>query len=355
MMIMQPEGESHQRKDPFLVNEQVAKLIRNFHFQFDRMVRAHLFFHSFFAAIGILELILLVAFFPFLSSNSLVAFALALLFLTGFCYFILRLYSQTRKPEQLKELKQSFTGAAKEILDYQTGMADSHIALGDIYCRLAHNFQGKESTFYRPKKAFRWLTPHLERLSSAMHWQDVFSMQEMLLIGAIEEQIQFVKCEATSLEAHTALANAYVLLSSLYMHPHGLEEEEDEKRWNPSKPIKEDLKQKFRLTAERAVEEFKILSNYAPNDPWVHEQLAYSYIDLQMPFEAILEYEQMLKLNPHDSEALYRLGVLYFRHGRNAQGLQIYEQLRRTHYKKAEMLINLYGAYAWAESKKEKL
>src|SRR5262249_4432810 len=122
MMIMQPEGESHHRKDPFLVNQQIAKLIRAFHSQFEKVMRAHLFFHLFFACVGVIELVLLISFFSFLNENSLVAFALALVFLTAFSYFILRLYYQTRKPEQLKELISRFTAAAKELLDYQSGV-----------------------------------------------------------------------------------------------------------------------------------------------------------------------------------------------------------------------------------------
>lgn len=343
---MQPEGESHHRKDPFLVNQQIGKLIQAFHSQFDRMVRAHLFFHLFFVCIGTLEIISLIVFFPFLNDNSLLSFALALVFLTAFSYFIVRLYCQARKPEQIKEIKKIFTEASKELIEYHHGVIDCHIALGDIYCRLSDSFLGNESTYYKPPRFFHWLAPTFEKLSSWIHWQDVFTLREMALIAAIEEQIQFVKCEATSLEAHTALANAYILLSGLYMNPCG--SDEDERRWNPSKHFTDDLKLKFRVTAERAIEEFKILSNFTPNDPWVHEQLAYSYCDLQMPFEAMAEYEYILKLNPTDSEILYKLGVLYFRHGRNSQGLQIYEQLRRSHYKKAEMLIDHYGAYSWA-------
>jgi len=97
--------------------------------------------------------------------------------------------------------------------------------------------------------------------------------------------------------------------------------------------------------AERAIEEFKVLNDYAPNDPWVHAQLAYSYHDLQMPKEEIKEYETILKLNPGDRDTLYKLGLLYFQEGMNAQGLRIYEELKRSHYKKAESLMENYGSY----------
>ena len=103
------------------------------------------------------------------------------------------------------------------------------------------------------------------------------------------------------------------------------------------------FKQKFRSIAERAIEEFKILSDYAPEDPWVHAQLAYSYRDLQMPKEEIREYETILQLCPEDKETLFKLGKLYFEQGQNAKGLQVYETLKRSNYKNAENLIHFYG------------
>ena len=98
------------------------------------------------------------------------------------------------------------------------------------------------------------------------------------------------------------------------------------------------------MAAERAIEEFKILNDYAPEDPWIHAQLAYSYHDLQMPQEEIREYETVLRLKPDDMDTLFRLGVLYFQQGMNAKGLQAYEELKRFHYKKAEALIGYYGS-----------
>jgi hypothetical protein len=35
--------------------------------------------------------------------------------------------------------------------------------------------------------------------------------------------------------------------------------------------------------------------------------------------------------------------VLYFQQGRNAAGLEVYEELKRSNYKKAESLISFYG------------
>jgi tetratricopeptide (TPR) repeat protein len=113
--------------------------------------------------------------------------------------------------------------------------------------------------------------------------------------------------------------------------------------------IRDELARKFCSAAKRAIEEFKIINNYAPNAPWVHEQMAYSYRDLKMPIEEIQAYEMILLLNPTEVEILFKLGVLYFQLGRNADGLRIYEQLRKLHASKGENLITHYGSYSVVE------
>jgi tetratricopeptide (TPR) repeat protein len=146
------------------------------------------------------------------------------------------------------------------------------------------------------------------------------------------------------LEAHANLANAYVMLSGLYADSKQ-DDCSEEIFWFPNSKYLPEMKRKFREAAERAMEEFKILNDYAPQDPWVHAQLAYSYHDLQMVQEEIKEYETILKLCPDDKETMYKLGVLYFQQGQNAKGLRMYEELKKLHYKKAETLIKYYGSY----------
>ena len=106
------------------------------------------------------------------------------------------------------------------------------------------------------------------------------------------------------------------------------------------------MEQKFTTCTKRAIEEFKRLNDYHPNDPWVYTQLAYSYHDLQMPHDEIKAYETILDLSPEDTEALYKLGILYFEQGFNAKGLKVYEQMKSHNAQKAESLIRYYGAYS---------
>lgn len=154
--------------------------------------------------------------------------------------------------------------------------------------------------------------------------------------------MELVKSQPLNLEVHAALANAYVRLSSLYVDPR--KEVHDKDHFLPADCYTPEIEEKFKQAAQKAIEEFKIIQHYAPQDPWVHAQLAYTYRDLKMPQEEIKAYENMLRINPDDKEILFRLGVLYFQQGLNAQGLKVYEALKNPLPKKAEVLMRYYGS-----------
>lgn len=308
-----------------------------------RCIRSYGLLTLFFLAITITEIIVFFVFFTFLSQSTLLAFTLAIFFLTIFSYFVLRLYFQAKKPEHLMDLREEYFNQCKAIIHYQEGIPEHHIALASAAQKLATALHEKEYTYWSPPFFLKSLAPTLEKFSCFCYWKDIFCMKELLLNATIEEYLKVVKCEPTNLEVHAALANAYVMLSGLYADPSKYQDC-DEEKWYPSERYSDKMKAKFRKTSERAIEEFKILNDYAPNDPWVHVQLAYSYHDLQMPEEEIREYETMLKLRPNDNETLFKLGMLYFQQGMNAKGLRAYQMLKQTLYKKAESLIKFYGS-----------
>lgn len=316
--------------------------------QFNQMMRLYVFFNLFFLTLGCVEFLLLVIFFTFLLQSAILALSLALVFMTFFTYFILRLYLQTRKPEQFCELKNRYINACKGLIHYQENNSEHLVALSNACIKLSDMLNGREYDFYTLPTWLNPLVPYLKKFSQWYHWHDIHQMKEMFLLSAIEENIKLVKCEPTSLEAHAALANAYVLLSGLYANPCKLAEEE--RSWISNEKFIQTLEKKFRATAERAIEEFKIIQDFAPDDPWVHLQLAYSYHDLQMPLEEIKEYETILRLNSEDSDALFKLGKLYFEQGLNAKGLRLYEQLKQTVPSQAAELIKSYGTYEYAKN-----
>jgi tetratricopeptide (TPR) repeat protein len=312
--------------------------------QFDKMIRAYILFNTAFLTAGFLEFILLIFFFTLLTQSAILASSLAVVFLTFFSYFILRIYYQSQKREQLQELCERYLRACKALIKYQEGIPEHHINLANACAKLSDNLQGREYQLYQPPRWLEKFAPFLQKFSCWCHWHDVHRMRELLLLHAVSENIKLVKCEPTSLEVHAALANAYIMLSGLYVDPRTGESVEE--RWMPDEDFIKGLEQKFRTTAERAIEEFKIINDFAPDDPWVHAQLAFSYHDLKMPLEEIKEYEIILKLNPDDTDTSFKLGALYFQQGFNAKGLRLYEEVKSSDLKKAEELIKYYGAYA---------
>jgi hypothetical protein len=158
----------------------------------------------------------------------------------------------------------------------------------------------------------------------------------MLLISSINEHLDQIRNTPTDLEVHASLANIYSLLSLLY--------KEVKKKVFSSRSSKQILEQKFLAAVNCTIEEFKILNDYAPNDPWVHSQLSSAYRSLCMYEEEKRENELILKLCPNDYNVLFRLGTLYFQLGQTAKGLQVYEDLKKAQYKRAEELLSSYGA-----------
>lgn len=313
--------------------------------EFRRITRYYAFFHLLFVAIGLGELFCFLAFFSLLTKSSLLAFSLAAIFLTGFAYFVLRFYFQAKKPEQLWQVRETFIQTCQNTVDPTAkGMAISQA----IY-QLVSALQYQEYNYYSLPKQFETIGPILKKLSAWSYWQDVHKMKEILLFALIGEHVQRVKREPTELEAHATLGNAFIALSKIYLDPRK-NDPDLQIPWIPSAYSSFEMQEKFKAASERAIEEFKILDTYAPNDPWVHAQLASIYHDLEMIEEEVKEYENMLRISPQDKEVLYRLGVLYFQQGLNAKALRVYEQLKMNRDPKADDLIYFYDAYFKSES-----
>lgn len=327
--------------EPGIYQERIDQFASEFLTRLKRILRGYTAFHLFFLLFLAAEILYFFIHLALFLQTFVVALHLALIVATIFCYITLQLYAQGQKEEKLIALREQFLTKCRTLVD---GGGGRHpLAVAHAACQLADRLRQVEFYIYH-MPSWRFF-PHsaLEGLNGWLFWHDLHAVKEGLLIAFVEEHVQLVRAHPTDLQAHASLANAYVMLSGLYVDPRTIEGGGDEERWSPSKRHLETFKKQFRVVAERAVEEFKILSEYAPDDPWVHTQLAYSYRDLQMPSEEIREYEILLKLCPDDQEVLFKLGKLYFEQGCNAKGLRMYEALRRTHYKKAERLIHLYG------------
>lgn len=308
---------------------------------FKQITRQYALFHITFFSIAVLELAAFVLFFSFLTKTTIFAFSLAGLFLTGFTYFVLLFYFQAKKPNQLLEVRDNFLEASRSTLPFEKDTAEHYLALATTLSRLLSNLHRLEYSYYTVPASFKTLSPLMQKFSAWAHWKDLHQMKELLLLRIIKQHIKLIKLKPTDLEAHAHLANSYLALSQLYMDPRKLYPDE-EHFWVSPDYDGFAMSEKFKQASFKAIEEYKILDSYAPNDPWVHAQLALLYHNLELFQEEMREYETILNASPNDREALFRLGVLYFKHGLSAQGLRIYEQLKKSSDAKADELIANY-------------
>lgn len=313
-------------------------------FKFSKILKSYTYFHLAFALLGLSELICLLIFFNTLTRSSVLALTLAIFLMTLFCYFILRIYFQNKKPELLYDFAEKTLQEFKNQSKSQASYEEKSLGLASTLSKLAHAMHGLEYELYKPKKGLLSLSYSYEKLGCWLHYKDLHSLKEWFYFEAIKEYIELIKHEPNNLHYHIALANTYLLLSSLYSPTKSSQDQEDG-RWIHPEAQTEEMKEKFIQCAKRTVEEFKILNDYRPDDPWIYTQLAYCYHDLLMPKEEIEAYEKVLQLNPQDQDTFFKLGVLYFQCGQNARGLKMYERLKASNPLKAEKLIGHYQAW----------
>lgn len=307
-----------------------------------KRLRRYLWFDIFFVVVCVLQVLGFFSCIFVFGKTYLLAVSLACFFLTVFSFFVFRLYLQSKRSEFLDRLCQNYIFQCKEIIFYQERKVEDNISLANVAHKLSAKLQDLEYHILNFTIFSKNISLVISKLSCLCFWQDIFDFREQLFNIAIEEHLKVIQMEPTDLGAHAALANAYVLLSSLYADPRKYPDYNEE-QWIPKERYGHEVQEKFRFISERAIEEFKILNEYAPGNPWVHLQLAYSYRDLQMPQEEIEEYECVLILRPDDVETMFKLGMLYFQQGSNAKGLFIYEKIKKINYKKAKQLIFFYG------------
>ncbi len=315
---------------------------------FKKITRFYVLFHIVFAGLAFVEFFALVVFFSFWIASSTIAFLLAAIFLTGFSYFVLLFYFQVKKPQQLLEVRQVFLDATRRELASCSERSAYHLSAAHAIYRSTETLDRLECEYYQLPLHWPTLQTLLRKFSIFCHWKDVLLMKELLLQEAIREHVALIKEEPVDLEAHASLAESYMRLASIYRKPTAKSSEENADEffpWISPEYLSEEMQKKWRLANERAIEEFSIIDAFAPNDPWVHAQLAAIYRELGETKKESAEYEAILRIVPEDKAALFQLGILYFREGRTANGLRIYQQLKQSRDPRAEQLLEFYDDY----------
>lgn len=84
--------------------------------------------------------------------------------MTCFSYFILKVYYQTRKPEQYTEILQRYLAACKGLMNFQDGNPEHYISLANACCKLADSLHGKEYAFIVLRRDLKLYKPTLKNL-----------------------------------------------------------------------------------------------------------------------------------------------------------------------------------------------
>jgi tetratricopeptide (TPR) repeat protein len=328
--------------------------IETFIKKFSSLTLKYAAFHIIFFVIGFAQILTLLLFFSFFSKTTWSAIALASLFLTTFSYLVLHFYFQARKPQQFLELRQEFQNESRRGLPTSTPPLKLHFAQAKAFTNLSTHLHEIEGNYYPIPAFFKTLAPLMKKFSVFMHWKDVHKIKELLLLSSINETVSVVKLMPTDLDAHANLATAYLSLANIYIHPSKLSPTSS-LPWVSPEYSSKIIRDKFHSATDRAIEELSIINEYAPNNPWVHHQLAEIYRQKNLEHLEIQEYEILLKIQESDDRLLHRLGILYFNQGYNSKGLNIYQQLISKNQSLAEDLISHYTSFQFHELSIESL
>ncbi|NGX46931.1 MAG: hypothetical protein K1000chlam3_00298 [Chlamydiae bacterium] len=323
--------------------QKIADLSAPFVTRFAKITRSYIFFHAFFTFVLCLELIFFGLLFSRFLQSTAMAFWLAGIFLTVFTYLVLLFYLQGRRPERLTQLRDEFIETIHSCIPFDPGTLEYHCCITEAIVHLISllRIRSLENRWILASETLSYL---VEKFRIWTKWKDLLKLKEMLLLTSIQEHIRLIKKEPSDLEAHASLASNYVALATLYQDPKKLALNE-ELCWEPPEYSSDEMRKKFEMALERALEEYHIIDEYEPKDPWVHAQRASLYKELEKAEEEQKEYEQILQMDPNNNEILLRLGKLYFRKGETARGLKIYDQLQDLDLDKATELITEYDAY----------
>ena len=252
--------------------------------------------------------------------TSYFAILLGLIFLTIFSFLILQHYVHTKTVESIYLLKDKFIASSRQLISIPKEVAEHHLTIAKACITLSSYLHDLEYKIYSSKTFFNFFC---KQLSLFFHKDEIYKLKENLLLSAVLEHLDQINISPTDIEVHSSLAHTYLFLSKHYEKMKG----------------KEDLCKK---AAKLAIEEFLILQDFAPNDPWIKSQLAKCYHDLEMREEEEIEYESILSINPKDYDILFKLGLVCFELGKSAKGLRIYERLKDQSPKVADSLIIYY-------------
>ena len=275
----------------------------------------------------------------FFTLDAVAAISLASLMLLIFLLYVARLYFKESLFQSALDVKNRIEEKARKE-SFETGEK------AELFSRLALATHFLPVSLAHLPKCLNFFESFLNRVLTFVAWSPLHTLGEVLFLASVDEHIHQIRKGPTNLPLHAALANLLrYALSPLQGAHKG--KASSIMAWHLSflAASRTTLELKAEMSSKNALEELTILQAFAPDELWVHDQLAISYKELKMPEKEIEECEAILRLCPDDHQAALRLGILYFTEGQNAKGLEIYEQLKDVQPLLAEDLIEHYGSY----------
>jgi len=289
---------------------------------FQHIVKRELLFHCLFIGLAALAFIFFLFFFSFLSDSFLMGIFIACLFFGVVLYFVLKLYFQEQKPQELLYLRNQYLSSTND---------------EDAVTRFVKVLDQSRLDYIATPSFLDFVKPTIEKFLATYHWRDVHLFKELFLRANVDQMVQRVIKNPTESASHKSLASGYMSLGEHFHRPLDT--------LPSSSKTSELFWEHFQTFFRLAIEELLIVKEYSPNDLWTSTKLAECYLTLGMLDQAIVEYETILENNPDDADALFSLGTLYFKQGLHGKGLKIYEQLQLLSPNQAEELIALYGSH----------
>lgn len=308
---------------------------------FREVTKGYALFHTLFFSLFIVELLVLLIFLPLLAKSFLLAATVALTVLTGFAYFVLRFYFQTKKPEQFLAMREDFLQKIQHHLPMEAAPHQARQGTLQALRQFIQTLEGQEFDYYSLPTSLQTVQPLVRKFSVWCHWEDLHLMKELLYISCIQILIQAIKEHPTDLDLHAMLATTYTYFYKIYQTPSHEESYPFMAREYASLKMREAMQKYARL----AMEELKIILHFRPQDSWALSQLGSIYHDLDQKEEEKKIYEHLLQISPQESAIRYRLGMLYFQLGLMAEGLKVYDELLKASDSRARELIKHYDLF----------
>lgn len=318
------------------LDDLIAERASEFRVRFIHATKFYALFHVIFGAVIFIEILAFLLFFSFFSRSTLLAASIAVFFLTGFVYFLSRFYFEAKKNVEFSSLKEEMKHEYETLVSDAPTPQEKHMLVARAMAGCDESLRGLEKFYYPHSSEGRAIDLLIQKFSTWCHWKDVLLMRELFMEEAIAQAMEWIKSDPLDAQPHALLVQLRMSLYRHYIPDLSLP-------WIPSGYSSQEMQNKMRSTANAALEELKILTEFSPHDPWVFLLKGALHKDLNESEQEIEAYDRLCFLQPSDSTHLLRLGTLFFQHGHAAKGLKIYQQLKSLSPEHAEELLKSYN------------